>query len=61
MKKQTRGQRNIAWVESCCRIPEGKFVGSAVVLKFRFARSLESSLFAATRDPVEQAAAIVVR
>lgn len=30
--KQTRGERNIAWVESYCRIPEGKFVGKPVKL-----------------------------
>lgn len=29
---QTRGERNIAWVESYCRIPEGKFVGKPVKL-----------------------------
>lgn len=28
----TRGERNIAWVESLCRIPEGKFVGQPVRL-----------------------------
>jgi phage terminase large subunit-like protein len=32
LKKQTRGQRNIAWIQDCCRIPEGKFVGSPVEL-----------------------------
>ena len=30
--KQTRGERNIAWVEQFCRIPEGKFVGKPVKL-----------------------------
>ena len=30
--KQTRGERNIAWVEAYCRIPEGKFVGKPVKL-----------------------------
>ena len=29
---QTRGERNIAWIESYCRIPEGKFVGKPVKL-----------------------------
>lgn len=29
----TRGQENVAWIESVCRIPEGKFVGSPVVLR----------------------------
>jgi phage terminase large subunit-like protein len=29
----TRGERNIAWIESVCRIPEGKFVGKPVVLR----------------------------
>lgn len=28
----TRGDRNIAWIESHCRIPEGKFVGKPVKL-----------------------------
>lgn len=28
----TRGERNIAWIESLCRIPEGKFVGKPVKL-----------------------------
>lgn len=30
--KPTRGERNIAWVEQFCRIPEGKFVGKPVKL-----------------------------
>jgi phage terminase large subunit-like protein len=29
----TRGERNIKWIEECCRIPEGKFVGQAVRLR----------------------------
>jgi phage terminase large subunit-like protein len=29
----TRGERNAAWIESVCRIPEGKFVGKPVVLR----------------------------
>jgi phage terminase large subunit-like protein len=29
----TRGERNIEWIESHCRIPEGKFVGQAVRLR----------------------------
>ena len=29
---KTRGQRNIAWIEEHCRIPEGKFVGRPVKL-----------------------------
>lgn len=29
----TRGERNIAWIESTCRIPEGKFVGQPVKLR----------------------------
>lgn len=28
----TRGERNIYWIETYCRIPEGKFVGQPVVL-----------------------------
>ena len=28
----TRGERNIAWIEENCRIPEGKFVGAKVNL-----------------------------
>lgn len=31
-RRVTRGDRNIAWVESYCRIPEGKFVGQPVRL-----------------------------
>lgn len=31
-RKLTRGERNIAWIEAHCRIPEGKFVGKAVKL-----------------------------
>lgn len=30
---QARGERNIAWIESHCRIPEGKYVGQAVNLR----------------------------
>jgi phage terminase large subunit-like protein len=29
----TRGQRNIAWIEEHCRIPEGRFVGQPVKLR----------------------------
>lgn len=29
----TRGERNCAWIESYCRIPEGRFVGQRVVLR----------------------------
>lgn len=29
----TRGERNIAWIEKHCRIPEGKFVGKPVKLR----------------------------
>lgn len=32
VRKLTRGQRNIAWIETHCRIPEGKFVGRPVLL-----------------------------
>lgn len=32
MKKPTRGDRNIAWIESVCHIPEGKHVGEDVRL-----------------------------
>jgi phage terminase large subunit-like protein len=32
-KKLTRGDRNIRWVETHCRIPEGKDVGKPVVLR----------------------------
>ena len=31
-RKLTRGQRNIQWIETHCRIPEGKFVGRPVKL-----------------------------
>jgi len=29
----TRGERNVAWIEATCRIPEGKFVGQPVRLR----------------------------
>lgn len=32
-RKLTRGQRNCAWIEAYCRIPEGKFVGQPVKLR----------------------------
>jgi phage terminase large subunit-like protein len=32
-RKLTRGDRNIAWIESACRVPEGKDVGKPVVLR----------------------------
>lgn len=32
VKTQSRAERNIAWIERCCRIPEGKFVGRPVKL-----------------------------
>jgi phage terminase large subunit-like protein len=32
-KKLTRGNRNIQWIETYCRIPEGKFVGQPVRLR----------------------------
>lgn len=31
-RKLSRGERNIAWIEANCRIPEGKFVGAPVRL-----------------------------
>jgi phage terminase large subunit-like protein len=31
-KEQTRGERNIAWIEAQCRIPEGRLVGKPVKL-----------------------------
>lgn len=31
-RAETRGERNIRWIESYCRIPEGKFVGRPVKL-----------------------------
>ncbi|MGY6273468.1 terminase large subunit [Achromobacter denitrificans] len=31
-RRLTRGERNIAWIEATCRIPEGRFVGKAVKL-----------------------------
>lgn len=32
-KPQTRGERNIAWIEDYCRVPEGRDVGKKVVLR----------------------------
>ncbi|ARP89815.1 terminase [Bordetella genomosp. 9] len=31
-RRLTRGERNIAWIEATCRIPEGRFVGKPVKL-----------------------------
>lgn len=31
-RRLSRGERNIAWIEATCRIPEGRFVGKAVKL-----------------------------
>lgn len=33
MARQTRGQRNIRWIETYCRIPEGRDVGKPVKLR----------------------------
>jgi phage terminase large subunit-like protein len=32
-RKLTRGERNIRWIEECCRIPEGRDVGMPVKLR----------------------------
>ena len=32
-RRLTRGERNVAWIQQYCRIPEGKFVGQNVVLR----------------------------
>lgn len=32
-RELTRGERNIEWIESFCRVPEGKFVGKPVELR----------------------------
>ena len=32
VRRVTRGERNIAWIQEHCRIPEGKFVGQPVKL-----------------------------
>lgn len=32
-RRLTRGDRNVSWIESHCRIPEGKFVGQPVSLR----------------------------
>jgi len=32
-RRLTRGQRNIRWIETYCRIPEGRFVGQPVKLR----------------------------
>jgi phage terminase large subunit-like protein len=32
-KQQSRGQKNIDWIEAYCRIPEGRFVGQPVKLR----------------------------
>ena len=33
VNKLTRGERNIAWIEEHCRVPEGKFVGKKLNLR----------------------------
>lgn len=33
MKKETRGEKNCRWIETCCNIPEGKDVGKPVKLR----------------------------
>lgn len=32
-REKTRGERNIAWIEKYCRVPEGKFVGQPVKMR----------------------------
>lgn len=43
----TRGERNIAWIEANCRIPEGKFVGRPVVLE-EFQRNIVLGIYDAS-------------
>lgn len=43
-KPITRGERNAAWIEANCRIPEGKFVGKPVKLS-QFQRSVISGIY----------------
>jgi phage terminase large subunit-like protein len=43
-KPATRGDRNIAWIEAHCRIPEGKFVGQPVRLS-EFQRSVIKGIY----------------
>jgi phage terminase large subunit-like protein len=40
----TRGERNIAWIEKHCRIPEGKFVGKPVKLR-QFQRDIVIGIY----------------
>ena len=42
--KISRGERNIAWIESNCRIPEGKFVGKPVKL-CQFQREIITGIY----------------
>jgi phage terminase large subunit-like protein len=42
--KVSRGERNIAWIESVCRIPEGKFVGKPVKLS-QFQRDILTGIY----------------
>lgn len=48
-RKLTRGERNIAWIESYCRIPEGKFVGQAVKLSSKQKRWIKQIYDTPTR------------
>ncbi len=48
-RRLTRGQRNIAWIERQCRIPEGKFVGRPVKLTSKQKRWLRRIYDSPTR------------
>lgn len=43
-KRLTRGARNIRWIETYCRIPEGKFVGQPVKLS-KFQRDVIKGIY----------------
>jgi len=43
-KKESRGERNIRWIETYCRIPEGKFVGQRVKL-VRFQKRIIKKIY----------------
>lgn len=56
-KEQTRAERNIAWVEKYCRVPEGKFVGQPLKL----APFMRDDFFAIYDNPNGTRRAIISR
>lgn len=57
MAKRTRAEKNIAWIEKYCRIPEGKFVGKPLKL----APFMKEDLIAIYDNPAGTRRAIISR